>query len=150
MLPSLLNDLPSGHQFIQEKITILPPAKPSYRLCPGHVDLVGRVVVELDDGEEKSIQVTVIRELTKKTWANIDDSRKETIINDHDLIYFKTDQNGNIVEIGMHVSTCRKMDEWGIKRIIFGACILPPDTLVRALPDTSYANMIEKFMTELT
>lgn len=150
MLPSQIVDLPPLHQSTPHSTTPLTTAKPSYKLLPGCISFAGTVTTKLSEDEKETIRTVVINLLNKDSWTRMSEEGKRDVIDTQGIIYLKSDQNGKIVEIGAHILACEKIDkELKMERFLLGEWLLPADIPVRAMPDTSYANMIRAFLPQL-
>ncbi len=124
------------------------PRKPSYLISPGYIPNVGSVSID-NNGTLEKVQVLGINGLTKENWASLRNERQR-IIDNHEFIYLKIDLNNNqLIQIGIHISMCKKIAEWGITKVLFGDGILSQTPNIQAMDDTSYDKMIKMYLPKL-
>ena len=125
------------------------------KLFPAYISFTGTVAVvnasDSADSLEEKIHALGVTGLNKKIWASLDTESKEKIISTHKFIYLKTDPTGKIIyELGIHISMCAEIKEMGLDRILAGRILLPKDTFVNAIPESSYQKMLKQFLPQLT
>ncbi len=125
---------PTGHDSIPQSQSV----KPSFKLFPGYIASFGSAVVE---GGVEPVRYLKVDILNPEIWRNLAD-KKQNIIDNNKFIYFKLDaQDNKLLEIGIHIAMCKKIEEFKLEKIRLGDSIRDENPKMVAMNDTSYERM---------
>ncbi len=123
------------------------PTQPRFMISPGYMQ--GVTFAHDEATPEKTIKVMMVNLLDKAKWADLGENQR-VVMDNRRLTYMKIDlSNNKVVEIGMHILTCKKVEEWGATEVIWdsGGVLTPK---IVAMNDTSYARMQKSHLSLLS
>ncbi len=115
-------------------------------IFPGYIHYVGTADLHTSETSEK-VNVLGLMFLDKEKWSTLSHP-KEKIIEKHQLIYFKRDEQENkITEIGFYVSIYNKIEHWDpVKILLQENSLISKNLKIIAMNDSFYEGIVNTFI----